>query len=161
MFPESAAVMFMTIRMVVVFPAPFGPRRPKITPRGTWKERESTAGNLPKTFETFSSSIAGVMGSLGLRSLRHGVSSHHGGEGGLAPGGPGACRALRALGANPRAQRLSWPGYRHQLYPFRPFIDTRSQWRRGGDSNPRSPLGLTGFRDRPDQPLQHLSGCET
>src|ERR1017187_5562810 len=32
-----------------------------------------------------------------------------------------------------------------------------AHWRRGRDSNPRNPFGLTGFRDRPDQPLQHLS----
>ena len=30
-------------------------------------------------------------------------------------------------------------------------------WRRRRDSNPRNPFGFTGFRDRPDQPLQHPS----
>jgi hypothetical protein len=33
-------------------------------------------------------------------------------------------------------------------------------WRRGWDSNPRNPFGLNGFRDRPIQPLSHLSKCE-
>src|SRR6266496_3772053 len=50
--------MFMIIRIVVVLPAPFGPKSPKITPLGTRKERSSTALNLPKAFETFWSSIA-------------------------------------------------------------------------------------------------------
>ncbi len=31
-------------------------------------------------------------------------------------------------------------------------------WRRGRDSNPRCPYGHNGFRDRPIQPLSHLSG---
>ena len=31
--------------------------------------------------------------------------------------------------------------------------------RRGRDSNPRYPCGYNGFRDRPDQPLRHLSEC--
>ena len=33
----------------------------------------------------------------------------------------------------------------------------RIEKRRGGDSNPRYPCGHTGFRDRPNQPLWHLS----
>src|SRR5262249_8268258 len=33
-------------------------------------------------------------------------------------------------------------------------------WRRGRDSNPRDPEGSNGFRDRPIQPLSHLSGRE-
>jgi hypothetical protein len=32
-------------------------------------------------------------------------------------------------------------------------------WRRGWDSNPRNPCGFNGFRDRPIQPLSHLSAC--
>ena len=32
-------------------------------------------------------------------------------------------------------------------------------WRRGWDSNPRYPCGYNGFRDRPIQPLSHLSAC--
>ena len=35
----------------------------------------------------------------------------------------------------------------------------RIVFRRGRDSNPRSPWGLNGFRDRPIQPLWHLSIC--
>ena len=33
--PDAGAVMFMIIRIVVVFPAPLGPSRPNMTPRGT------------------------------------------------------------------------------------------------------------------------------
>ena len=58
MSPESGAVMFMIIRMDVVLPAPLGPRRPNIAPFGTFRDRLSTALNLPKAFETFVSWIA-------------------------------------------------------------------------------------------------------
>jgi hypothetical protein len=37
----------MSMRMVVVFPAPLGPRKPKKLPRGTWKLRPSTAALSP------------------------------------------------------------------------------------------------------------------
>ena len=37
----------MIIRIVVVFPAPFGPINPKITPLGTSSERLSTARKVP------------------------------------------------------------------------------------------------------------------
>ena len=40
------------------------------------------------------------------------------------------------------------------LYPSSFLL---SVWRRGWDSNPRNPFGLNGFRDRPIQPLSHLS----
>src|SRR5215212_120056 len=33
-----------------------------------------------------------------------------------------------------------------------------SEWRRGWDSNPRTGCPVNGFRDRPIQPLWHLSG---
>ena len=35
-----------------------------------------------------------------------------------------------------------------------------SRWRRGRDSNPRNPCGLSGFQDRRNRPLCHLSGHE-
>src|SRR3972149_3456799 len=34
----------------------------------------------------------------------------------------------------------------------------KSLWRRGWDSNPRYTCAYSGFRDRPVQPLWHLSG---
>src|SRR5258708_618665 len=41
------------IRMVVVLPAPFGPRKPKTRPALTSKLRSSTAVKSPKRFVTF------------------------------------------------------------------------------------------------------------
>jgi hypothetical protein len=38
------------IRMVVVFPAPFGPRKPKISPRRIRRSIESTAVIMPNRF---------------------------------------------------------------------------------------------------------------
>ena len=38
-----------------------------------------------------------------------------------------------------------------------PFESHPRVWRRGWDSNPRSPYGDSGFRDRPIRPLSHLS----
>src|SRR5713226_3389488 len=40
--PASAPRMSMTMRSVVVFPAPLGPRRPKTLPRGIARERSLT-----------------------------------------------------------------------------------------------------------------------
>ena len=50
--PESGAVMFMIMRMVVVLPAPLGPSRPNTIPFGTLNESASTALKRPKLFET-------------------------------------------------------------------------------------------------------------
>ncbi len=36
--------------------------------------------------------------------------------------------------------------------------DETQFWRKEWDSNPRYPYGYNGFRDRPIQPLSHLSG---
>src|SRR5512134_826037 len=44
------------MRIVVVFPAPFGPRNPVIDPLWTTKLTSSTARNSPKSFVTDSSS---------------------------------------------------------------------------------------------------------
>src|SRR5690242_6543062 len=45
------------MRMVVVLPAPLGPRKPTISPLATWKLTWSTAWTGPKYFVTFSTSI--------------------------------------------------------------------------------------------------------
>src|SRR5512142_3349170 len=123
-------MMFMIIRIVVVLPAPFGPRRPNIAPAGTRNERSSTARNLPNCFVTFRRSIAvSIQGSLVLTVT-----------------GAGSCRGTITQARTGAGKRETGNGKR------------RVRWRRGRDSNPRNPFGLTGFRDRPDQPLQHLSG---
>ncbi len=46
--PEVGVTSDSSIRSVVVFPAPFGPRNPVIRPGSTEKERSCTAATLPK-----------------------------------------------------------------------------------------------------------------
>src|SRR6266496_1555250 len=48
-----------SIRIKVVFPEPFGPRKPKIDPFPTENETWSTAVNVPKRFVSLSTSIIG------------------------------------------------------------------------------------------------------
>ena len=45
------------MRIVVVLPAPFGPRSPVMSPCFNSKERSLTASNFPKYFDTFSNLI--------------------------------------------------------------------------------------------------------
>jgi hypothetical protein len=52
------------IRMVVDFPAPFGPRKPKISPRSTVKERRSTAVKVPNTLVRASTAMTAGVESL-------------------------------------------------------------------------------------------------
>ncbi len=53
--PSSGAVMPTIMRMVVVFPAPLGPMRPKMRPGLTERLSPSTAVKSPKRFVTRSS----------------------------------------------------------------------------------------------------------
>src|SRR5579884_3911394 len=55
--PEVGGMKPARIRMVVVLPAPFGPRNPRISPRLTRNEIWSTAVRLPYTFVRFCTSI--------------------------------------------------------------------------------------------------------
>ena len=48
--PEVGSDSPARMRMVVVLPAPFGPRKPKISPRRTWSEMPSTAVKSPYFF---------------------------------------------------------------------------------------------------------------
>jgi hypothetical protein len=48
------------MRMVVVFPAPLGPRKPKTSPRRTSSERRSTAVKSPYFFVRSCTSIIGL-----------------------------------------------------------------------------------------------------
>src|SRR5262245_7497733 len=50
--PSSGAKTFITIRRVVVFPAPLGPRRPNTLPRGISSERSRTATWPAKALRT-------------------------------------------------------------------------------------------------------------
>src|SRR5262245_12264027 len=48
MLPPSACRMFISTRIVVVLPVPFGPISAKTEPSGTLRFRFSTASTLPK-----------------------------------------------------------------------------------------------------------------
>src|SRR5215510_13500769 len=50
------------MRSVVVFPAPFGPRRPKHARAGTVRFRSCTATRSPNSFETAVASTTGAAG---------------------------------------------------------------------------------------------------
>ena len=56
--PPVGTVMPVRIRMVVVFPAPFGPRKPKVSPSLTEKEMSLRATSLPKCLVRCETSIA-------------------------------------------------------------------------------------------------------
>jgi len=45
--PLDGRMKSSKVRIVVVLPAPFGPRNPKISPWYTWRFRSWTATNLP------------------------------------------------------------------------------------------------------------------
>jgi hypothetical protein len=48
------------MRIVVVFPLPLGPMKPKTLPSGTLRERSSTAVTSPKVLVTLEISTAGM-----------------------------------------------------------------------------------------------------
>src|SRR5512136_1226228 len=54
------------MRTVVVFPAPFGPRKPNTSPSPTWKVTPSTARTWPNLFVSPSASI--MVAPRGIRS---------------------------------------------------------------------------------------------
>ena len=56
-FPEEGARRVQRILMVVVLPAPLGPRNPNIVPSSTVKEIVSTAVRLPNFLTRFSTLI--------------------------------------------------------------------------------------------------------
>jgi hypothetical protein len=50
--PAVAEISVPSIRTVVVLPAPFGPRKPSISPRATLNDTSSTAVRPPKFLVT-------------------------------------------------------------------------------------------------------------
>ena len=56
--------------MVVLLPAPFGPRKPKKRPRATWKVSRSTAGLPRKTLVSPRATMASGGGCRGRRRVR-------------------------------------------------------------------------------------------
>src|ERR1700756_1806328 len=79
------------MRMVVVLPAPLGPRKPVTTPGSIEQVRPSTARLLPKTLVSPANSII-----VPILSLRGGVRLHRGRSGvcGLRGGGQAGGRVL-------------------------------------------------------------------
>jgi len=57
--PEFGAVSPSQMRSSVVFPAPFGPRRPKVTPEGISRDTPASASTSPKRFTSPSHVTAG------------------------------------------------------------------------------------------------------
>ena len=48
--PEVGRMMSSSMRIVVVLPAPLGPRKPNTSPRSISRSRSATAVNSPKRF---------------------------------------------------------------------------------------------------------------
>jgi hypothetical protein len=78
MRPSSGRMIPTSILTVVVFPAPFGPRRAKTSPDRTSNERSSTTVLPAKLFPTLSKRIAGCMTPEDTR-LRSGGEHRAGG----------------------------------------------------------------------------------
>ena len=57
-----------SVRTVVVFPAPLGPRKPKTSPRATSNETSSNASRSPKRFDRCLTDTAGAPPSVTGRS---------------------------------------------------------------------------------------------
>src|SRR5689334_6671444 len=57
MRPDVGGINPVTMRIVVDFPAPFGPRKPSTSPRSTVKEISFTASFAPNAFTRFSTLI--------------------------------------------------------------------------------------------------------
>ena len=110
---RSACVKPTSVRISVVLPAPFGPRKPNATPAGTVRSTLSTAARSPKRFVSAVASmtvsipviyglssranekrekrrceqVADALGAASLGHLERGAESVHGHEAELARGG--------------------------------------------------------------------------
>src|SRR3954452_9282725 len=58
--PASGRMMSRIMRMVVVLPAPLGPRKPMISRGATSNDRSATTSVEPKRFQTPSTTTAGA-----------------------------------------------------------------------------------------------------
>src|SRR5687768_16974742 len=70
MVPDVGGARPISIRIVVVLPAPFGPRNPKKHPRGTVNVRPSTAGFEPYTLRRSFTAMAGESSVMSYSSYR-------------------------------------------------------------------------------------------
>ena len=93
----------MRIRMVVVLPAPLGPRKPTTSPLGTSKETSSTATVGPNRLVRFRTSIMLPLSPVGFSACR--------------PAGPGGARTgilgSGDRGGQPTCAAPATPGPRH------------------------------------------------
>src|SRR5580698_9593839 len=64
MLPLVGDSSVVSMRMVVVLPAPFGPRKAKISPAATSKEMSSTALKSPKVRDRFCTLIMNIPASM-------------------------------------------------------------------------------------------------
>ncbi len=85
--PEVGSSSPQSMRITVDLPEPFGPRKPKIAPRGIWKETESTAVNFPNLRVRLRTAMAGAAGVL------------------IDPGGPPGRRPRTSRHAGPPRSR--------------------------------------------------------
>src|SRR5947208_7386655 len=69
--PEVGSSRPQRILIVVDLPAPFGPRKPKISPRATERDTLSTATKSPKRFTKCLISTAFISGCTGRLLLAH------------------------------------------------------------------------------------------
>src|SRR5262245_38327793 len=107
--PTSGPSTFMTMRRVVVLPAPLGPSRPKTLPRGTSSDRSFTAVWPAKAFVTplrrMAYSLTGVLpivrarGGAGSPACRAGAS-YPGDGGSVFPEGLEGAHARGAAAGN-------------------------------------------------------------
>jgi hypothetical protein len=67
--PEEGARSVVSMRIVVVFPAPFGPRSPNTSPVPTVKLTAFTAARLPKYFVRL---LVLIMKKLRAKNFYHG-----------------------------------------------------------------------------------------
>ena len=75
--PEVGGMTPVIIRIVVDFPAPFGPKKPKISPRLTVNETPFTARLGPNSFMRFSTWIIDSMVGAILTDLTDSKLSKH------------------------------------------------------------------------------------
>src|ERR1051325_5848636 len=73
--PVVAGMKPVMIRMVVVFPAPFGPRNPRIWPSAAVKETSRIAARSPYRLLRFATSIIGSNSTVTAGRNSTGVSS--------------------------------------------------------------------------------------
>src|ERR1700733_10249845 len=81
--PEVGAISVPSVRTVVVFPAPFGPRKPRTSPWPISNERSANATRSPKRLPSpLTASAAGSGGAAGFGGAPAGIGDTPAGVGG-------------------------------------------------------------------------------